>query len=524
MDISLLTSILQKPQVYDHPVAHVHFVETHISLLFLTGRFVYKIKKPVNFGFLDFSSLAKRKTYCDEEVRLNSRFAPDLYVGVVPICKNDNHIKIDGPGEIIEYAVKMHQFDPDNEFDKLLSKGKLTKLHIEQAARIIADFHATIAVADQHQSYGSPHAIQQPTRENFEQLSRIDAKRLSRYELNDVLIQLRDWTESQYDILSATFEKRKIDGFIRECHGDLHLRNIVLHENKVTPFDGIEFNKNLSWIDVVNDVAFLLMDLEDHNRVDLSRILRDNYFSTTGDYTGLSVLRYYLVYRAMVRAKVAALRLMQTPKEEETLGKELKNYLLLALSFTHRQQPKIIIAHGLSGSGKTFLSQQLLELTDIIRIRSDVERKRITAKTKQQYEKNTINSGIYNHQISQKTYNHLLKLSGTIINAGYSVFVDAAFLKKSQRELFFSYARENNIAIIICHCESDITLQRQRLDKRIQQGDDASEADNTILDHQLDSHEPLTTDEDSHTIRVNTNEQPSLTELIKWLKLDNNSL
>lgn len=520
MDISLLTSILQKPQVYDHRVTHVQFVETHISLLFLTGNFVYKIKKPVNFGFLDFSSLAKRKIYCEEEVRLNSRLAPELYVGVVPICKNGSHIKIGGPGEVIEYAVKMQQFDPDNEFDKLLAKGKLTKPHIEQAASIIANFHATIAIADQHQPYGTAQAIQQPTRENIEQLSRLDEMWLSQYELDDVLFQLRSWTESQYNKLSATFEKRKIDGFIRECHGDLHLRNIVLHKNKVIPFDGIEFNKNLCWIDVVNDIAFLLMDLEDHDRADLSRILRENYFSTTGDYAGLSVLRYYLVYRAMVRAKVAALRLTQTPNEKVTLGKELKNYLLLALAFTHRQQPRIIIAHGLSGSGKTFLSQQLLENIDIIRIRSDVERKRITAKTKQQYQTNTINSGIYNQQISQKTYSHLLKLSDTIINAGYSVFVDAAFLKKSQRDLFFSYARENNVAIIICHCESDITLQRQRLDKRMLQGDDASEADNNILDHQLDSHEPLTIDEDHHTIRVNTNEQPSLSELVKWLKMD----
>jgi aminoglycoside phosphotransferase family enzyme len=278
-----LISALQNKEAYDHPVDNISLRETHISWVLLTGHYAYKIKKPVDFGFLDFSTLEKRKYYCEEEVRLNGRLAPQLYLGVVPVCGNISSPRINGQGPILEYAVKMRQFDTTKEFDVLLASGKLTKEHMNETARVLADFHANIAIADIQSSFGTPEAIQQPALENFEQINQLGEDWLSQHQLKKPLAQLHQWANKKYYQLENTLQERKKNDFIRECHGDLHLRNIVIYENKVTPFDGIEFNPNLRWIDVMSELAFLLMDIEDHNRFDLSRRLLNNYLGITGE-------------------------------------------------------------------------------------------------------------------------------------------------------------------------------------------------------------------------------------------------
>lgn len=512
-----LITLLQQPGLYDHPVNKIQLLETHISLVIKTGKYVYKIKKSVDYGFLDFSSLAKRKLYCEEEIRLNSRLAPEIYIGVVPICGDLNSAKINGTGTVVEYAVKMRQFDTQLEFDKLLVNDQLERHRLEETAIVLANFHTNIAVTSEDVPYGSPKVIHHSVQENFEQIALLGEEWLATHDLSAVLKHLEEWVDAQYINLEPTFESRKAHGFIRECHGDLHLRNIVIYEGKVTPFDGIEFNKELSFIDVINDLAFLLMDLDDHDRYDLSRLLLNQYLSSTGDYTGLAVLNYYKVYRAMVRAKVAGLRLLQLEKSDNDLVAEIENYLKLALAYTQPNKAKLIICHGSSGSGKTYISQLLLEKANIIRIRSDVERKRMIELDGNQQSTTKIGSGIYSQEASRKTYEHLLNLSETILDAGYSVLVDAAFLKQEQRQLFFQYAQSNSIPFIILHCVSDTELQRQRLNKRGHQGSDASDADTEVLEYQFKNQEPLTIEEKKHSVTVNNNDSPDVTQLVDWL-------
>ena len=518
IDLSVLITLLQQPETYDHAVDKIQLRETHISLVIMTGQYVYKIKKSVDYGFLDFSTLEKRKIYCEEEVRLNSRLAPNMYLGVVPICGDLNSAKINGKGTIIEYAVKMRQFDTRHEFDKLLASHQLDQRLIDETAVVLANFHSNIAVASKDAPYSTPEAIYHSVRENFEQIALLGKQWLESHHTTTVLQSLRQWADAQHKTLETVFTARKTDGFIRECHGDLHLRNITLFEGKVTPFDGIEFNKNLSWIDVISDIAFILMDLDSHDRYDYSRQLLNRYLSLTGDYSGLEVLNYYKVYRAIVRAKVVGLRLLQLERNNNDLSIEIEKYLRLAMDYIQPKKAKLIITNGSSGSGKTFISQLLLEKSDIIRIRSDVERKRIIKLNKMHRNDNKYNSGIYGEEASSMTYNHLLHLAGIILNAGYSVIVDAAFLKKEQRQLFCKYAHTNDIPFLIMHCLSQIDLQRERLNKRALDARDASDADTEILMHQLKSQETLTTEERKFSITINNNNKPDLKQIIDWLK------
>jgi len=523
---SLITALQQK-QAYDHPVENISLHETHISWVFLTGPYAYKLKKPVNFGFLDFSTLEKRKHYCEEEVRLNGRLAPRIYLDVVPICGSTSSPVINGQGTVLEYAVKMRQFDTGQEFDELLAREKVTKEHIDETAQVLADFHAGIATADEHSPFGTPAAIQQPVLENFEQIYQLGNDWLSQLELKEPLEQLRQWSKNQYHKLEGTLQKRKRNGFIRECHGDLHLRNIVIYEGRVTPFDGIEFNPNLRWIDVMSELAFLLMDLDDHHRSDLSCRLLNNYLRLTGDYAGLSVLRFYQVYRAMVRAKVAGLQLLQSANKpdskNDSLIQEIGNYIKLAFQYTQTTTPKLIISHGLSGSGKTTLSGLLLEQKlpkqgYIIRLRSDVERKRLFGLSETTRKNSGINKGIYTKEASQQTYKSLLLLTGNIIKAGFSVIVDAAFLKKYQRQPFYDLAKELNIPFLILHSKSDMEVQHQRLRVRQQQNQDASDANNEVLNQQHNQYEPLTNAEKNISVTVNTTHSADLSEVVAWLE------
>lgn len=513
---TLITGLKNKG-AYDHPVEDITLRETHISWVFLTGKYVYKIKKPVDFGFLDFSTLDKRKHYCEEEVRLNSRLAPDLYLGVVPICGDITTPRINGTGPVIEYAVKMRQFDTSQEFDALLARNELNKKHIDETARVIADFHASAAIADSQSSFGTPQAVFQPVEENFDQINLLGEEWLNQHRLIKPLESLHQWATEQSQKLESSIQQRKNNGYIRECHGDLHLRNIVICNNRVTPFDGIEFNDNLRWIDVISELAFLLMDLDDHDRYNLSRRLLNQYLQLSGDYAGLEVLRFYQVYRAMVRAKVAGLQQLQTSEENKNLSLEIENYLRLATTYTQAVTPKLIITFGLSGSGKTYVTQNLLEQHDIIRIRSDVERKRLFGLEETSRDETGINQGIYSKESSKKTYSHLLELSKTILDAGFSVIVDAAFLKHGQRQPFCAFAEKEDTPFLILKCTSDETTLRQRLVDRQQQDKDASDAGISILEQQLIHHNPLTADENAFTITIDTTREPELNAVLNWL-------
>ena len=486
--------------VYNHSVKNILLIETHISWVLLTGDFAYKIKKPVNFGFLDFSTLEKRRACCEEELRLNRRLAPAIYLDVVAISGTKEKPVISNEGEVLEYAVKMIQFPQAAQLDHRLAAGELNAEHMDAIARMVADFHQTIQIADDAMDYGNKDAVYQPVEENFIQIS----EHLNTDSYANTLNALQQWSRSAFNKYESVFEQRKRDGFVRECHGDMHLRNLLWLNNAPLAFDCIEFNAKLRWIDVVSEVAFLVMDLQDRQQYPLAHRFLNSYLEVTGDYAGLSVLPFYLCYRAMVRAKVDVLRLDQKNITEEVSAQsiaEFESYLELAKRYTRPNVPKLIIMRGVSASGKSSVSQKLLDAMGAIRIRSDIERKRLFNVAINDNASNAIDAGIYSKQASQVTYTKLTELASDVIGAGYSVIVDAAFLNYEQREPFQFLASRLGVPYIILETTAPAEVLRQRIGQRKH---DVSDADLAVLEYQLSNWQPLHVDEIGMTIILNT--------------------
>lgn len=498
-DQANLIKALCNSELYPHPAQDLQLIETHISSVILAGEFAYKFKKPVNFGFLDFSTLEKRKFYCNEELRLNQRQAKSLYLAVVPITGSSTAPQLNGSGEIIDYAVKMRRFSQQDLLEHWLANGSLTREHIDQLAQALVEFHQTIARATDDDEFGTLKQVTKYTLENCQVIApclteSVDQTRLADYQR---------WIETQHQRLNSLFIARKQQGFIRECHGDLHLRNITLTEGKIGFFDCIEFNPALRWVDVVSELAFLAMDLEAAGHAEFSHRLINAYFELTGDYAGVPLLKYYLAYRAMVRAKVAFLRLPQaeTALEQNELRKSASDYLHLAWRYATEKKLELIITHGFSGSGKSTHTLGMLEVSGAIRVRSDVERKRMHGLSALQALGAELNAGGYNPQATQQTYQRLAEITELLLAAELPVIVDATFLKQWQRDLFHSLAEKKNVAFkIIDFCVAHEELKR-RVALRQAQAADASDASVAVLEQQIGSAEPLTAQEQRFVTR-----------------------
>ncbi len=498
-----LIEALQNPLLYDHVIQNFQILETHISWVLLTGPYAYKIKKPVNLGFLDFSTIEHRRFFCEEELRLNQRLAPEFYLELVTITGRPETPCLNGSGEPIEYAVKMKQFPQEALLSQRIQKIQISSSHIDELAKEIAKFHAHIAVADSSSRFGTPELIRNTVMDNFEHLPSEISRLLSVQEVE----RLKHWAKGEHSRHIDDFNQRKEMGFVRECHGDLHLGNMALVDNQIVIFDCIEFNDQFRWIDVMSEVAFAVMDLIDRGAPRFGWRLLNVYLEQTGDYEGLTILRFYLTYRAMVRAKVTGIRLAQKRSkntESLDLASELKKYLALAASFTQSSHPVLLIMHGLSGSGKTTVSQTLLESLGTIRIRSDIERKRLleisqTTRTEPQQ-----TSFVYSENSTQATYSQLAILARSILQAGFSVIVDATFLKQQYREVFSKLAKELNFPFYILDIRAPETLLRQRVASRLQEGKDASEADISVLEQQLSEDDPFSPSEQSHVLEIET--------------------
>jgi len=494
---------LQNPACYPHPVVQIQVLETHISWVILTGDYVYKFKKSVNLGFLDYSTLEKRRHFCEEELRLNRRTAPELYLEVTPVSGKPASPLLGDASVPIEYAVKMRQFSQHALLSHLLQKNELTSTLIDQLAEVITTFHAEIQSAPVDSNYGLPEMILQPVQENFNQIR----EHLAGHEISVVIQKIEQWALSEYQHSKPLMQQRHDAGFVRECHGDLHLNNITVLDHRPVLFDAIEFNPNLRYIDTISETAFLMMDLEANNRIDFAWRFLNHYLERNGDYTALPLLRFYLCYRAMVRAKISAIRTAQQTTDPAAHTHDLAEfhkYVDLAATYTRQGQGQLLITHGLSGSGKTVLSQQLLEQWPAIRLRSDVERKRLAGLPARQKTDSGLDSGLYSPVMSEHTYQHLAYLAEIILKAGYNVIVDAAFLKPAQRQPFFQLAQRLRIPFHILTVEAQESTLRQRVASRHARGSDASEADLAVLDQQLARYVPLQPAEQSFVIKVDT--------------------
>lgn len=494
-----LIQALRDPGRYPHAAKTVRVLETHISWVLLAGLHAYKIKKAINLDFLDYTKLNDRRHYCEEEIRLNRRLAPKLYLDVVTIGGSLEAPRLSVP-PAIEYAVHMRRFATYRMLNRLSVRGLLTRSHIDCLAETIARFHISLPPAPAGSSYGTPQVVHASVLENFEQL----ALWLNAAD-QELLASLRATSAAEYAAIAKLLGERREQGWVRECHGDLHLGNIVLVDDTPTPFDGIEFNANLRWIDVISEVAFLVMDLSYHGRADLGARFLDRYLQLTGDYAGVATLRYYLAYRALVRAKIAAIRARQpsTPSRQAAaaLG-DCRTYLALAAASLKRRRPLLVITHGLPGSGKTTVAGEALERLPAVRLRSDVERKRLHGLAPLESSRSAFGQGIYGEEATRRTYARLQELARGLLAAGYNVVVDAAFLRRGEREQFYALAKAMGVPFAILDVKVDPAILRRRLAQRIRHGRDASEADQEVLSRLLAAQEPLTLDEAAHTIVV----------------------
>lgn len=510
-----LIAALQNPALYPHPVEQFQVIETHISWVILTGPFAYKIKKPVNFGFLDFTELSAREHFCKEELRLNQRLTQGLYLDVLPISGSLEAPQLGGSGAAIEYVLKMRQFPQSQLLSDVQARGELTEAHIDGLAKQIADFHGrTPAVATEH-PLCLPQAIVAPMRQNFVQIRPLlsDAADLRQLDALDA------WVEASIARLEPLLARRAEAGAIRECHGDIHLGNATLLDSKVVLFDCIEFNEEFRLIDIALDAAFLAMDLEDRGLKALSRRFISAWLELSGDYDALELLNLYKAHRALVRAKVALFSLAhQTDAVQKAVTlRQYRNYANLAESYSAIPSSFLAITHGVSAVGKSHVAMRLVEALGAIRLRSDIERKRLFGEQKDA-DLGKLSAGIYSQDASVATYQRLHQLAESALRAGFPVVIDATYLKQAQRDAASQVAESCGAPFLILECHAPDEVIASWLEQRQAAGTDPSDATMDVVRAQHASREALTEDELLHSKRVDTHESASLDTLIARIR------
>jgi uncharacterized protein len=517
-----LISSLLDPGAYPHRCGPIHLTETHISWVLLTGDYAYKLKKPVDLGFLDFSTLARRRHFCHEELRCNRAFAPELYLAVVPIYSMDGNISV-GTGddearrdrsEIVDYAVRMHQFPADEQLDRALDAGRLQGDELGGFAEVLWSVHERLPRARAGSRFGSADAVLAPVDENFRQLAAAPIAA----EHAEALDELAAWSRRSHSALSPLLDRRQRQGFVRECHGDLHLSNLVRLPEGIRAFDCIEFSEALRWIDVVSDAAFLIMDCLVRGRRDLAYAFANRYFEASGDYEGARLLGFYLVYRSLVRAKVAALQHNGATNSDvrSALAARLAAHVRLATSRALQSRPLLVVTCGFSGSGKSWLAERLIPVLPALRIRSDVERKRLHGLTAEGRTSSGVGEGIYTAAQSERVYRHLSECASHIIAGGDCAVVDAAFLDRAQRQLFAALARRLAVPFVILLADCPAALLESRIVTREAHQGDPSEATLDVLRNQLQQGMDLRDDEP--VLRVATAGTVDIEELARSLR------
>ena len=513
---------------FPHPVTGLQCRETAISWVVLTGPYAYKIKKPLRLDFIDASTLERRRFLCEEELRLNRRFAPDLYEAVVPIGERDGHPEVESTRPPVEYAVRMRQFEGAQELAAQLSAGRVSSADMSAFGARLADWHAAAPVA-QDPAYGEESLVRAQVLANFTalrpRLADAQAQRLQR---------LQDWAQAQLLSLAPLLVQRRIAGYVRECHGDLHAGNIVRWQGQWLAFDCLEFEPRLRWIDVFSDVSFLFMDLTSRGHADLAHAFLSGYCERGGDYQGLQLLRLYAVYRALVRAKVDALAVPEpvvdfapdravsaerAPAEAAPSGaappgaapagqarSRLHARLQAAGQLALAHQPALLLMHGVTGSGKSWLSEQLIGALGAVRVRSDLERRRL------------LGSGAYTEAATDATYERLQACARSALLGGWRVIVDATLLQRARRLPFRQLARECACPVLLLACQAPEAVLQARVAQRTRTGTDPSEATAAVLARQLASREPFDDEERGEMIDVDTDAPQPLQRALSALR------
>jgi len=471
----LFRSLLE-PSAFPDGGEAVHHIETHISHVYLVGDYAYKLKKQVDFGFVDFSTRQKRQLACDDELRLNRRLAPDWYIDVVPVCLDDGQYFIRpqgcGHGQRTESAVRMRRLPAEGLLDRLATKGRLPVELMDDIARQIATFHARANHGPEMAGFGTPEAIAKPAIQNFEQtkpfIGRVfDAGQHRR--LHEATIKFLGEHRPQFEI-------RQAGGHIVDGHGDLHLRNMCRAGDQVVIFDCIEFNPALRAGDAISDIAFLTMDLDHRGLTGHRNRFLNEYLEQGGDYQGLALLDYYQAYRACVRAKVSSLELDQDPG----LADEANAYFGLAERYFAPSHPGLLMTCGLSGSGKSTVARQLAEITGSVVVRSDAVRKRLAGTPL----RSRGDASIYTPAMTTRTYSRLRDHARDVITSGRWVILDAVHGLKPERAAAAEVAHRLGVPFGIVYCEAPPAELRARLARRVAAGPDVSDADVAVLERQ----------------------------------------
>ncbi|MCB1900239.1 MAG: AAA family ATPase [Rhodocyclaceae bacterium] len=466
-------------------------VETHISWVLLAGDEAFKIKKAVGLDFLDFSTLEDRRFFCQEELRLNRRTAPELYLDVLPITGPPEQPAIDGHGPVIDYAVHMRRFAPEQLLTAHLA-GEPAPWLGGALASAVAGFHRTLPRSRGSSLHGLPEEIRNATGEVCASLNALVPSATGHHLLREVAA----WIEAEGERLDCVFSARRQAGRVRECHGDLHCGNIIAHDGVARLFDGIEFSASLRFIDVIDDLAFLLMDLQARGQPRLANECLNRYLEITADYEGLRVLRYYVAYRALVRAMVSLLQRAESATAVAAAEARAVAYLAVAQAQSRTTPPALVLTHGFSGAGKSSLSLALAAHLGGIRLRADVERGRLYGTGA------ASRPDKYAPYASEATYERLAHLATLCVASGWMPVVDATFLQRVRRARFHALAAELQARLGVVDFQAPPALLAERI--RDRHGSDASEADLRVLQHQLATAEPLTPDEPGHVLPYDT--------------------
>ncbi len=454
------------PDAYPHKPRDIKLVQTHISYVFLVEDLVYKIKKPVDFGFLDFTSLEKRHYFCKREVELNRRLCGDVYVGVVPVVKEGKRYVFEGKGEPLEWAVKMRRLPEEGMMGRLIAEKRLTQKHIDLLVKKLVPFYKTAATGPEVNKYGSLDTVSFNVEENFSQTNDFVGKAISEYRYQHIV----SWSRAFMQEKAPLFEERIKEGFIRDGHGDLYSANICFDErnDEVYVFDCIEFNDRFRCGDVAQDLAFLAMDLDFHGLQEFSSYFIDQYVAFSGDKKLYEILDFYKCYRAYVRGKIGCFTWTSQevdPKVREESLNSAKRYFDLAFEYA-KGKPFLIVIFGLSGTGKSFLARELSKRLLTSYYNSDTVRKTLQGIQPEEHHYEPFEQGIYRPEITERTYEALAEYAKNDLLNGKDVILDATYRSKKFRKMILEKTRDINAKILFVLCEAPEDVIKKRLEER----------------------------------------------------------